>query len=67
MVQRIQRGDSAVKALFDEDAYKSFKALEIMIGPDLGSTPGSTFAVWKFVETRDAAIKLLYSRVFDTT
>jgi len=59
--------DAAIKALFDEEGYRSFKALEVLIGPELGSEPqaAGVIAAWKFVETRDAALKLLYSRVFD--
>lgn len=58
--------DAAIKALFDEEAYKSFKALEVLIGPELGSqSQGTAIAAWKFAETRDAVLKLLYSRVFD--
>jgi hypothetical protein len=54
--------DAAVKALFDEEAYKAFKALEVQIGePGLGEVMGA----WRFVETRNTALKVLYSQVFD--
>jgi hypothetical protein len=56
----------AVRALFGDDTYQSFKALEILIGPGLGSSAGSTFAVCQFIEKRDAAIKVMYSGVFDS-
>jgi uncharacterized secreted protein with C-terminal beta-propeller domain len=55
--------DCAVKALFDDEAYGSFKALEILIGPGIG--PAAVFAVSQFIEKRDAAIKSMYSDVFD--
>ena len=59
--------DAAVKAVFDEEAYKSFKALEVLIGPEVRSEvgTGAIFAAWKFAETRDTALKALYNRVFD--
>jgi len=53
--------DGAVKALFDADTYKCFKALEILIGPD----PPTIFVVSRFIETRDSAIKAMYCCVFD--
>jgi len=55
--------DGAIKALFDDDIYAAFKALEIVIGPR-GSN--DTFAVYEFIEKRDAAIKAMYSFVLDT-
>jgi hypothetical protein len=54
---------ATVKALFDEETFAMFKKLEIRIGPGLGSEKGSTFAVWEFIEVRDAALKAMYSRV----
>jgi hypothetical protein len=58
--------DAAIKALFDEAAYKSFKELEVLIGPELGpESQSGIVAAWKFAETRDAALKMLYGRVFD--
>ena len=58
--------DAAIKALFDEGAYKSFKALEVLIGPELGAESQSgVVAAGRFAERRDAALKVLYGRVFD--
>ncbi len=58
--------DAAVRALFDEDAYKSFKSLEVLIGADFGSESSHSIArVWEFTEKRDSALKALYGRIFD--
>jgi hypothetical protein len=60
--------DAVINVLFDEEAYKEFKKLEVLIAPKLGAEEvGPMFAAWKFVETRNAALKTLYSRVFDTS
>jgi hypothetical protein len=59
--------DAVVKALFDEETYAIYKNLEKRIGPGLGSTAGSTFAVSEFIEARDAAVKVMYSRVIGYT
>jgi hypothetical protein len=54
--------DAAVKALFDDEAYKAFKALEVLIGkPGIGEIAGA----WEFAETRNTALKALYHQVFD--
>jgi hypothetical protein len=55
---------SMVKALFDEERYAKFKSLEILVGPGLSSEEiGATFAVWKFVEAKNAAVKAMYDQV----
>jgi hypothetical protein len=54
--------DGAIKALFDDDIYATFKELEILIRP--GSN--NTFAVYQFIEKRDAAVKAMYSFVLDS-
>ena len=53
--------NATVKALFDEETYAIFKTLEVRIGSGLGSEKGPTFAVWKFIEARDTALKAIYS------
>lgn len=51
-----------------EQAYKEFKKLEVLIVPKLGAEEvGPVFAAWKSVETRNAGLKALYSRVFDAS
>jgi hypothetical protein len=55
--------DCAIKALFDDDIYKTFKALEILIGP---RNSNEIFAVYQFIEKRDAAIKAMYNQVLDS-
>lgn len=53
-----------VKALFDAETYAMFKKLEIRIGPGLGSKwEGDTFAVYEFIEARDAALKAMFDQV----
>lgn len=54
--------DAAVKALFDEEAYKAFKSLEVLIGEP---TVGEIMGAWQFAETRNTALKVLYAQVFD--
>jgi hypothetical protein len=53
--------DGAIKALFDDDTYQSFKRLEILIGP--GAV--TIMTVNQFIEARDAAVKMMYNRVFE--
>lgn len=44
-----------MKALFEGDTYRSFKRLEILNGP--GAV--TIMPVNQFIETRDAAIKMM--------
>lgn len=59
--------DAAVRALFDDEVYKTFKAVEVLVGPGLGYGSGAVMAVNEFIERRDAAVKLMYGRVLNTT
>jgi hypothetical protein len=58
--------DAAVKALFDEETYATFKNLEIRVAPRLGTydEPVSPMvATEQFVAARDAALKAMYTQV----
>jgi hypothetical protein len=55
--------DASVKALFDDNVYASFKAVEVLVGENYG--PGAIMPVNNFIETRDAAVKMMYNRVLE--
>jgi hypothetical protein len=57
--------DASVKALFDQDVYASFKAVEVLIGKTYG--PGAIVEVAQFVEKRDTSVKMMYERVLDAS
>jgi hypothetical protein len=54
-----------VKILFSQRAVDRFKQVELMIGPNLG--PTGRGSVDAFVETRDAALRALYSEAVAAT
>ena len=55
--------DASVKALFDQGVYAGFKEVEVLIGGSYG--PGAVLPVKDFVDKRDAAVKMMYTRVLE--
>jgi len=47
-----------IKALFSQKAFDCFKEFEVMIGPDLGPSKGSTES---FIRARDTVLRALYN------
>lgn len=60
--QALTRAAADVKALFSTRAFQTFKAMEAMIGPKLG-TPEGRWDIEQLRTARDAVLSALYAEV----